>query len=143
MENIDQLSDITSKRPSILNRSFSEPSLYENGAPSLYTFRKSSSPKPIITPVSTNIEEFQFENENKLAPEPKTPPQQQQQSRSRQPSTRTSPIRKFLHDSSPKRIFKYRSVVGPNFHKHSNSTISNTMSLKSSFHLRDQHHQIN
>lgn len=134
VENIDQLSDITSKRPSILNRSFSEPSLYENGAPSLYTFRKSSSPKPIITPVSTNIEEFQFENENKLAPEPKTPPQQQQQqSRSRQPSTRTSPIRKFLHDSSPKRIFKSRSVVGPHFHKHSNSTISNTMSLKSSF----------
>ena len=66
VENIDQLSDITSKRPSILNRSFSEPSLYENGAPSLYTFRKSSSPKPIITPVSTNIEEFQFENETNL-----------------------------------------------------------------------------
>ena len=133
VENIDQLSDITSKRPSILNRSFSEPSLYENGAPSLYTFRKLSSPKANITPVSTNLEE---ELQTKLAPEPKTPPpqqQQQQQSRSRQQSTRTSPIRKFLHDSSPKRVFKSRSVVVPSFHKHSNSTISNTMSLKSSF----------
>ncbi|EMG47550.1 hypothetical protein G210_2053 [Candida maltosa Xu316] len=124
IEDIDDISDITIKRPTLSShRSLSEPSIHNSDhAPSLYTFRKSSDTPTSahkVTPTSTNLES------------PPVTPQHSVHSRDHQPSSRSSPIRKFLHDS-PKKIFKSRSS---NFHhKHSNSTISNNnVSLKSSF----------
>lgn len=142
VENIDNLSDVI-KRPSLLTRSLSAPSVYDiqsGDAPSLYTFRKISnnSPPPKeeeelpVTPVSSS-----------QLQQPTTPPTRKK-SFIKSQSAKTSPIKKFFQES-PKRIFKSRSsynnrsssiIPGELTHKHSNSVISNnnySISLKSSF----------
>ncbi|RCK65377.1 hypothetical protein Cantr_01038 [Candida viswanathii] len=147
IENIDNLSDVVmAKRPSMLSRSFSAPSVYDSQsvAPSLYTFRK--------TPSTDDIQQPQEEEELPVTPvtsthmekalQPTTPPSRKKSIYKSQ-SAKTSPIKKFFQES-PKRVFKskssyyHTSTNGHNVnHKHSSSVISNNnysiSSLRSSF----------
>lgn len=151
VENIDNVSEfIVNKRPSLLHRSLSAPSIYDsqNGdAPSLYTFRKISDNSK-STPASPK----EGDNEFPVTPiassliQPTTPPSRRR-SFIKSQSAKTSPIKKFFQES-PRRIFKSRSSyyntslgisgIGDtnHYHHHSNSVVSNnnySISMKSSF----------
>ncbi|KAI5970122.1 hypothetical protein CANMA_000733 [Candida margitis] len=136
VENIDDLSDIDTHKPS-LDRDFSYPSNQSECAPSLHTYRKESSNSQ-ITQSSVNVSKDQEQSQAISPyplPEPTTPPPSNESSAH---SKNNSPIKKFLTDS-PRKIFRSSTTTfHQRHHNHSSSIASNSYSLMSGVSSRSR-----